>query len=182
MSVEIHREDLDKYDQLRQVRATVGYRGGDDPALDEVGIVTGWASRSFDPALLAAAGDVVGPQATVLTLVAEEIIDAHPGMPVAAVLLVDRVALNREWRGHGLSTAIIDKLLTVLQLDPDWTLVLLKPEPLDPDGSGPLQPGHERDTAMVKLRALLYAADYRPWKRGLAWWRPLPTVDDEDID
>lgn len=179
VSIELRREPMDKYDQMRRLTGTVLYREGDSPEAEPIGLVAGWLSRDFDPELLAAAGDSAGPGAGVLTFFAEEIMKAEPGLPFPAALLVDRVVLDQPWRGRGISPAILARVLSVLQLDPQRTLILFKPEPLAADGCSPLEPGHGRDTATVKLRAVAHAADYRPWKRGLVWWRPLEAFYDE---
>lgn len=127
VSTELRREALDKHDQMRRLTATVLYRDGDSPEAEQIGRVTGWLSRDFDPELLAAAGDSVGPQAGVLTFFAEEIIKAEPGLPFTAVLLVDRVVLDPQWRGHGISPTVLERVLSVLQLDPQRTLTSSSP-------------------------------------------------------
>ena len=127
VSIELRREPLDKHDQMRRLTGTVLYRDGDSPEVEQIGRLTGWVSRDFDPELLAAAGDSVGPQAGVLTFFAEEVIKAEPGLPFTAALLVDRVVLDQPWRGRGIGPAILERVLSVLQLDPQRTLTLFKP-------------------------------------------------------
>lgn len=154
---------------MRQFAAGVEYHTDSGP--EEVGQVHGWIGWSISEEDLADVGDAISYDAEQLGIAAADIIDTHPENFIDAALLIDRMYLDPKWRGRRLSGAIITNLMALLRLDPDSTVVVLQPEPQDPNG-GPYESGPELDDAMVHLHAAYRASGLEPWRDSLVWWRP----------
>jgi len=124
---------------LRQFVAGVEYHH--EGGLEETGQVHGWIGWSILEEDLADAGDAIGVDAGQLGTPAADIIDAFPENFIDAALLIDRMYLEPKWRGKRLSGVIITNLMALLRLDPGSTVVVLQPEPQNPEGgrrrSGP---------------------------------------------
>lgn len=86
------------------------------------------------------------------------------------VILLNRLHLRPEYRGHRLLGQITDSLLEILPLEPDETLVTTWPEPEDPNGGFSDQwPGH--DEALTRMRAAHEAVGFQRWRDTPVWWR-----------
>ncbi len=156
-------------DVLRQFSAEVLYHHESD--VEAIGQVHGWIGWSISEVDLADAGDAISGDAEALGVAAVEIIDEYPDTFIDDALLIDRMWLDPKWRGRRLSGAIIDDLMGLLRLEPESTVVVLQPEPQDPDG-GPYEDGGKRDEAMRRLHAAYRASGLKPWDDSVVWWRP----------
>lgn len=156
-------------DVLRQFSAGVDYHG--ENGTEDIGHVHGWIGWSIFGEDLADAGDAISYDAEGLAVAAVEIIEEHPENVIDSVLLIDRMWLEPKVRGRRLSGAIITDLLSLLRLDPESTVVVLQPEPQNPEG-GPYDYGDMRDEAMIRLHAAYRDSGLEPWRGSLVWWRP----------
>lgn len=161
----------------RRLVATIAHldENCEEEPIGRVQALVGWSVFEED---LADAGDAISADGEVLGAVAADIIETHSGRIIEDVVLIEHLELDPGWRGHRLSGRIIQGLLDLLRFDPAITPVVLIPEPLTLQGR--LDPGPERDAALVKLWSGYQAAGFRPWLRGGdggyagAWWRPFP--------
>jgi hypothetical protein len=167
--VQIRRPIDGGVDVLRQFMAGVEY--DIESGLEEAGQVHGWIGWTILEEDLADAGDAISFDAGQLGTAAADIIDTYPENFIDAALLIDRMYLEPKWRGKRLSGVIITNLMALLRLDPGSTVVVLQPEPQNPEG-GPYDDGPERDEAMGHLHAAYRASGLEPWRDSLVWWRP----------
>lgn len=170
VSVSIRRPPDGGVDVLRQFEAVITYCSEDDEV--EIGSVRGWIGWRIDEEDLYEAADAISSDSEALGSTAVEIIQENPDAWIDDVVLIDRMHLEPEWRGHRLSGAVIDELLALLRLDPESTVVVLQPEPQRPAG-GPYRRGAQRDGAMAKLTSAYRKSGLLPWREGPVWWRPL---------
>jgi hypothetical protein len=147
-------------DVLRHFAAGVDYRG--ESGMEDVGQVHGWIGWSIHDEDLADAADAIRFDAAQVGTAAADIIDTYPENYIDAVLLIDRMYLESEWRGKRLSGVIITNLMALLRLDPESTVVVLQPELQNPEG-GPYDDGPERDEAMAACMRHIGPA---VWNRG----------------
>ncbi len=178
ISVRIFRDDADEYGVLRAFVATVYDDAESDGESRQIGTISGWVTWYAFSERLLDAGDSISTDATTLSWAVKEIVEAHGDDLISSAILVDRMTLVEEWRGHKLSGALIANLIDLLQLEPLETVVVLEPEPQLPGGGGPYEYGPERDSAMAKLRSAYRKSGFDPWGDGPAWWRPLRATDD----
>lgn len=137
-----------------------------------VGTITGWYSRSVAEDNLTDAGDAIDAEAYELAWRADAIIEEVSDEYYDEVLLINRITLNKEWRGHKLMRYLVENIIDLLQCEPSWTIAVLYPEPIALDGSGKrLDDGPERDAGMAKLHAACRAGGFQPWGNGTVWWR-----------
>ena len=166
-SLQVSRASDGGVDVLRHFHASITYHHESDS--EEIGTVSGWIGLQIHDEDLFDAADAIDTDASYLGAVASAIINAHPFSFFENALLVDRMYLNKKWRGNRFTSAIIHDLLALLRLDFDSTVVVLQPEPQQPDG-GPYDNGAERDRAMLKLQKAYLASGLQPWKDTDVWW------------
>lgn len=136
-----------------------------------VGTMTGWYSRIATSGNLTDAGDAISGDAYSLAWRAQEVIEKSDDELYEEVLLIDRITLNEQWRGHKIMGHLVETVVDILQCDPPLTIAVVYPEPLALDGSGRLDDGPERDAGLAKLHAACRAGGFQPWDDGLVWWR-----------
>lgn len=167
-----------EYDLLREFTVYIGcdlIGQADGSGLIDVGTMSGWYSRVANSGALADVGDSISGDAFTLALAAQEIIERD--MFYEEVLLIDRITLNKEWRGHKIMRHLVERVVGVLQCDPSLTIAVVYPEPLALDGSGRLEDGPDRDAGMTKLLAACRAGGFRPWDDGTVWWRGFDPIE-----
>jgi hypothetical protein len=169
-SVEVGRPVDGGVNVLRQFHANVEYSGRSQTVA--IGQVMGWIGLRIADADIADAADAISQDAAILGAVAAKIIDSRADLWIESALLIDRIHLDPAYRGNRLTSAIIDKLLDLLRLDPESTVTLLYPEPQLPDG-GPMPEGRERETAKTRLCIAYREGGLEPWEDTGVWWLPL---------
>ena len=83
--------------------------------------------------------------------------------------MVDRVALMPKYRGQRLVRTIVERIIALLRLNRESTLVVLQPEPQQESG-GPYPYGAVRDAALAKLREAHNATGFQQWRDSDVWW------------
>lgn len=169
VSLDIRRATDGGVDVLRQFDGDIKYATYSGP--ESIGTVTGWIGWNMLDEDVHDVADAISSDAEPLGAAAASIIEAHPDEYLATVLLIDRLHLDERWRGHRLSGRIIDDILALLRLDPESTVVVLKPEPQKPTG-GPYGDGSDRDAAMGRLCAAYRESGLEDWGEYGVWWRP----------
>lgn len=154
-------------DLLRQFHASIRYHHESGP--EDIGSVSGWIGWQIQDDDVFDAADAICTDASSLGVAAAAIINAHPLSFIENVLMIDRMNLAQKWRGNRLSNVIIHDLLALLRFDPDSTVVVLQPEPQQPNG-GPYKSDSERASAMSKLQSAYRAAGLDPWQGTDVWW------------
>lgn len=167
--VQIGRENPDGV--LRTFTATVEFGDPDSMQIFQVGTLTGWYTTKGDYAGLADEGDSISGDAHVLAGTSAQINAEFAGV-FRQVLLIDRVTLVEEWRGHKIMGALSENIVDLLQFEADSTMAVMVPEPLSLDTGEALDDGRERDAGMAKLHAACRVAGYEPWYDSDVWWRP----------
>lgn len=90
--------------------------------------ISGWiAWRPMDHELCEA-GDRLESEAFILGLAADQIIGAHPELPVSTVLLLNNLSVEQTWPGGGLTRSLLKQMREFLRLSADTTLVVFLPE------------------------------------------------------
>ncbi|MGC5617713.1 hypothetical protein, partial [Georgenia sp. Z1491] len=148
-------------------------------SVHDVGTMTGWCTRWADSGRLADAGDCLSTDAAILAAVAEDIVDSPEVGIIEDVLMIDRVTLAEEWRGHKLLGAIVTNVVDLLQVYPSSTIAVTQPEPLSLSSGKALEEGPLRDAGMAKLHRACAAAGFQQWEDTIVWWR---TFDDGDAN
>lgn len=181
-SVSIYRCDADA-DVLRGFSATVRYTGDEDSEPREIGRLSGWLTRKVYSDV-ADAGDALSADGMILGYAAQKLVEEHEVDRVLdAVVMLDRVTLESEYRGQKLLGTLVDDLLDVLQLEPTETIVVVFPEPLPLVRGAPRPEGEEREAGLRKLAGALAAAGFEPIddaeqladdEADTVWWRPFP--------
>lgn len=167
-----------EYDLLRYFSVSINSDIVDpDGAVTCIGSMTGWYSRSVAEGNLTDAGDAIDGEAYELAWGAAAIIEEVTDEYYDEVLLINRITLDEEWRGHKLMRYLVENTVDLLQGEPSWVIAVLYPEPISLDGSGePLDDGPERDAGMAKLHAACRAGGFQPWGNGTVWWRDFVPV------
>lgn len=147
-----------------------------------IGSVSGWMSWDVESDDLVDEGDGIDADAMTLAWAADQIIDSHwAHRNIDVAILINRMHLDEAWRGHRLSGIIIDRLLEVLQLDPQASVVVLQPEPLGEGSGSPFSKGPERDEALQRLQSAYRMAGLEPWEGGDVWWASFEKMEDEEV-
>lgn len=177
VSLSLSRAHGDEFNNLRWFVASVSFDDLELPEPVNIGSITGWLTRDVYEIDLFEAADAISSDAEPLGGAAEQIIDAHPHELIDSVIMIDRMRLVDEWRGHRLSGILTANLMNLLQVEPTETVVVLQPEPQKP-GVGPMDYGDERDSAMARLHAAYWESGFRQWREGPVWWLPLKSTAD----
>lgn len=98
---------------------------------------------------------------------AARIIEQRPHEATAAVL-VDRMHIAEQHRGHKISAHLLGELMGLLHLDPACTLMVAMPEPQQESG-GYYEDGPERDRALARLKAACRIAGFSPIPETDVW-------------
>jgi GNAT superfamily N-acetyltransferase len=171
VDVRISSDNRDDYEMLAPFYASFYTRDDADEEVD-VGGMTGWIIWSADGEDLATAADSLDADAAYIGGVAHRIMDElredDPFLDDA--LLLDRVWIERPWRGTGLLGQMLERLLELLRLDVSGCVVVTEPEP-QRDGGGPYPGGPIRDAAMEGLVRSLSAAGFERYREERAMWK-----------
>jgi hypothetical protein len=177
-SVSIDRIEDDQKDLLRGLHADVMVRDVDSGELTCVGTVSGRIAFESTEVLLATSADAISADALNLAHAADEIrrnLDNYAEATPDAVVLIDSIRIQEQWRGSRIAGPIITQVLQVLHLDPKATWVVLEPEPQIEAGR-PMPRGPQRTAALARLRETYADAGFSKWRRGPVWWRLVPAA------
>ncbi|WP_193107017.1 hypothetical protein [Brachybacterium sp. FME24] len=171
LTVSISPADGDDYGALRRLTTNIECMHDEGYARHHAGRVSGWLTWDAYATDLIDAGDAISHDAVVLATTARELVDSPAAPFIDAVLLIDRMTLAVDHRGHQLTGTLVNKLVELLQLEPEETLVVLQPEPQT--DNGPYPDGPAKDRAMARLQNSYRVAGFEPWGSSDVWWRPL---------
>lgn len=142
---------------------------GDPKTIGNVKGLVGWRINTED---LWDATDAISADVEPLGGAANEIrewLAETEDVTIDSALFIELVQINKDWRGHRLSGVIIEKLVSLMRLAPQETIVVLTPEPQMADG-GPMEFGPARDAAIAKLRAAYEESGFQRWAESGVWW------------
>ena len=136
-----------------------------------VGRLTGWLGWRVIDEHLANAADSISADAAYIGYVAGQLLDDEDNDSfIEDVVLIDRISIEPEFRGHGLLRRLVESLVVGLRLHINGCYLITEPEPQQVQG-GPYPEGATRDRAMSGLVDALRGAGFRPWTDGRAHWR-----------
>lgn len=173
LEVEVHLSSAnwDEYQVLRPFFASFSARDASDGE-SGVGGMTGWIVWSMGHEDLARAADSLSADSAYIGGIAQRIVDElrkeDPFLEQA--LLLDRLWIDRPWRGKGLLRPMLDRLVDLLRLDVNGCVIVTEPEP-QREGGGPYPDGTLRDTAMNGLVRSLEAAGLECYGQERAMWK-----------
>lgn len=145
----------------------------DDVQNVKIGVLDGWLAHRIwhiDPEVIWDSTDAISSDAEVLGTAVREILTERDLLTVEDLILVNRVTLEKRFRGRKLLGRIIDHLIFVQRYNEGEVLTVTMPEPLALDGSGHVTNWFQREEGMEKLHAACREAGMKPWKDGRVWW------------
>jgi hypothetical protein len=168
------------YDVLRSFSAVITCGENSEGECLEAGVITGFVGwRVFNEDVWEAA-DAISADAEVLGAAAREIIEwLGDEYWIDTVLFVDRVGLHPEFRGRRRLRTIVERMIDLLRLDRDSTVIVTQPEPQRKKGR-PYPDGPVRDDTLAHLTAAHEATGFRRWRHSSVWWLPGPLGATEE--
>jgi len=170
VDVHVSSEGRDDYGLLAGFGARF-YERDESGVEDAIGIITGWIAWSTLGADIADAADSISDDAAhigyIASLALAEVQAADPFVEDA--LLIDRLHIEKGYRGRGLLGKMITALVETLRLQVNGCVVVTDPEP-QREGGGQYDEGPQRDAAMSGLFRSLEAAGFQSWPNDKAMW------------
>lgn len=168
------------YDVLRSFSAVITCGESDEGEPLEAGVIVGFVGWRILYEDVREAADPISSDVEVLGAAARQIIEwLGDEYFIDTVLFVDRVGLHPEFRGRRRLRTIVERVIDLLRLDRESTVIVTQPEPQLEKG-GPYPDGPLRDDALARLIAAHEATGFRRWRRSTVWWLPGPldTTDE----